>query len=151
MLWRRRGAVSRRGSVRRTQKEDYVNHELGGPVLVVHDDAALRDVITEALALDGVAATGVAHAEALGILNLPGGARPGLVLLDLDLGGDAAARVRTALARRHGGRVPVVGLSTAPRAALELGAPPDGTEAVLALPFALNELGAVVARVCRAN
>jgi DNA-binding response OmpR family regulator len=119
-----------------------VNHDTDGPVLVVHDDAEIRELITGALELEGIASTAGTHADALSRL---GGRRPGLVLLDLY--GDAAG-FRAALARRHGRGVPIVGLTT--NAARRDGAD-VGAQALLPMPFELDELVIMVGRFCQAN
>ena len=125
-----------------------MSHELGGPVLVVHQDAGVRDVIAEALALEGIDAAGATHAEAPGVLEALGRERPALVLLDLD--GETTG-FRAFLARRHGQPVPVVGLSTAPSSLRAPGAWSAGAAALLPMPFLLDDLISVVSRFCRAN
>ena len=120
----------------------HMNDALDGPVLVVHDDEGIRAVITAALALEGIASTAATHADALVPLD---GGRPALVLLDLDR--DSAA-LREAFGRRYGNTVAIIGLTTAPTAR---NGSSVGASALVAMPFALDDLVGLVARFCRTN
>lgn len=114
------------------------------PVLVVDDDPTIRRFFAEALADDGYeAAQAEDGAEAL---RLCGVADPCLVLLDMRMpvvdGWEFARRFR-----ERPGRLPPVVVMTAARDA-HAWAREIGADGVLAKPFDLNDLAAVVKRFC---
>jgi CheY-like chemotaxis protein len=113
-------------------------------ILVVDDEATIRDVISDALQLEGYpVATASNGLEALAIV---GRELPSVVLLDMrmpQMDGWAFARELQA----RGMTVPIIVLTaahSAKRWADEIGAP-----AYLAKPFDLNDLLAMVERFCR--
>ena len=116
-----------------------------GLVLVVHGDAALRDAIAEALAMDGFHAATGDYANALDVLASLDVGTPGTILLDLH---GPAREFKAAFERVYGSGVPIVALTTAPTLL-------DGSEvdaaALLPQPFDLDDLLALVSRYCAPN
>jgi two-component system response regulator VicR len=119
-----------------------------GAILVIEDDAGIRDTLAEYLREEGFAvelarngAEGLERIEAL---------RPALVLVDLMMpvlgGGPLLARLRADTAHRT---LPVV-LMTGDHGAGAIGAA-KAADAVLRKPFELEELLATVRRLLPAN
>jgi two-component system, chemotaxis family, chemotaxis protein CheY len=113
----------------------------GGVVLVVDDDAAIRDMVRDALELDGyrvvTAPDGAAALAALERLE------PGLVLLDMRmpvLDGWGFSRAY----RERGGHAPLVVMTAAESA--ERWRAEIGADGCLAKPFDLDALYGVVGR-----
>lgn len=114
---------------------------MAGPILVVEDDAAVREVLIETLVdeMGLEVASAASGAEALSMLR---SLRPSMVLLDLTMphvsGLDVLDRMRADAATRE---IPVVSMtalsasSTERQAALEA-----GSVAILDKPFELQEL-----------
>ena len=116
----------------------------GYPVLVVHEDAAARFLIAEALESEGFRAVSGGYFDALAALAKLNGEPPRVVLLDLD--GDRAANAFAAELARHHRDVPIIGLSTSPN--LRDGSA-VGAAALLPEPFELDHLLEAVTRFCR--
>ncbi len=126
--------VSTTGSVRR-------------PVLVVDDDATIREIVEMVLEAEGYpVSTASEGAEAL--RQLGSGPRPGMILLDLRMPGmDGRAFREAQRARPELAQIPVVilsGDSDAARVATQL-----GVQCVLK-PIDLDGLLSIVARHCGA-
>jgi CheY-like chemotaxis protein len=119
-------------------------------VLVVDDDAATRDVVATALAELAEPPYEVATApDAAAALRATATRPPDLVLLDLVLPGGDGGAVVAACRRRPGAPAPVV-LMTAAAVALDAAAAELEAAAVLAKPFDLDELLALVRRLTAA-
>ena len=112
------------------------------PVLVVEDDATVRQALEWTLEAEGIAVSAAGSGRRA--LELAAGERPGLVLLDIglpDIPGDAvAAGVRSA----HGD-VPILVMTADGRAAEK--AARVGAVGYLSKPFELDELVATVKRL----
>jgi CheY-like chemotaxis protein len=111
------------------------------PILVVDDDPAIRDLLTDALQDEGYLVTTAANgAEAVEVIDRN---RPWLVLLDMRmpvLDGWGFARVM----RERGVRLPIVVMTAAENA--QRWCDEVGGDACLPKPFDLNDLfGAVAA------
>ncbi len=114
------------------------------PILLVEDDAAIRETVTECLEAEGYGVRALSHGgEALEWLRRE---RPGLVILDLVMpvmnGAEVLERLRADPALRD---LPVVLMTAAlptPRTPL------PAAETVLTKPFELDQLLAAVARLC---
>jgi len=113
-------------------------------VLVVDDELAIRDVVSDALQLEGYpVATAANGFEALEILEHE---RPKVILLDMRmplLDGWGFAREL----KLRGIQVPIVVLTAAQNA--RRWADEIGAASYLAKPFDLNDLLAIVERYCR--
>jgi two-component system alkaline phosphatase synthesis response regulator PhoP/two-component system response regulator VicR len=117
------------------------------PILVVDDDAAIRDIVELALKAEGYPVESASNgAEALWVTERY---RPALILLDLDMpvlsGPEFAAEIR----RRYADPAPVVVVSSTRSAwqwAQELRA-----ANYLEKPFELDELLAIVGRLLAAG
>ena len=113
------------------------------PVLVVDDNAALRENLAEALELEGYAVAVAANGDAA-LARLAEEPRPGVVLLDFMLpgmsGADLLARIRGD-PRLAGVRVVMTTGSVGIRALAR------GADAVLMKPFGVRELLATLRRV----
>lgn len=114
-------------------------------ILLVEDDLAIRDSLAECLAMEGHAVEAAADgAEAIRRLAAP--PRPDLVLADMVMpvmgGAELLRRIR---AERTLAGLPVVMMTAAlpPGEARALGA-----DACLAKPFEIEDLFAVVGRLC---
>jgi two-component system, OmpR family, response regulator len=119
-------------------------------VLVVDDDAATRDVVATALAELAEPPYEVATApDAAAALRATATRPPDLVLLDLVLPGGDGGAVVAACRRRPGAPAPVV-LMTAAAVALDAAAAELEAAAVLAKPFDVDELLALVRRLTAA-
>jgi DNA-binding response OmpR family regulator len=116
----------------------------GGPeVLVVEDDAHLRQVVEWALADEGFAVALAADGqEALARIRQE---RPALVLLDMGLPGLDGFGVAAGIRALHGGAVPVVVMTADGRAAEK--AAQIGAVAYVRKPFDLDELIETVRRL----
>ena len=111
-------------------------------VLVVDDDADTRDMLTEALADEGYQVRTVASGQAaLEVLGREG--PPALILLDHRMPEMDGPAFLEAYRRPPGPHAPVVGLTAAGGPGME------GADAVVAKPFALDDLSAVVERYAR--
>jgi CheY-like chemotaxis protein len=113
-------------------------------ILLVEDDAAIRETVSECLSSEGYRVDAVEHgAEALA--RLTSGERPALVLLDLVMpvmnGAELVARVRAEPALAALPVLLMTAAITAPREAL-----PE-VDATLVKPFDLDDLLAAVARL----
>ena len=114
-------------------------------VLVVQQYAAVRDVLVEALRMEGYRVVAGDHREALDALRRANVAKPDVVLLDVH--GDARG-VAQELRRVHGEGVPVVAVTTMPG---RLDGSEVGAAAVLPLPFELDALFECVERFRHPN
>lgn len=113
------------------------------PILVVEDDAALREALTDTLELAGYAAMAAADAEqALAWLEK---GRPGLVLSDVQMPGmDGHALLQTLRQRRPD--IPVVLMTAYGQIETAVQAMRDGAADYLPKPFEPDRLLATVAR-----
>jgi DNA-binding NtrC family response regulator len=112
-------------------------------VLVVDDDADIRESLVEALEAEHVRAVGASSArEALRLLDQPG--TPGLLLLDLRMLGMDGLGFLDALAARPDRNAYRVVLMSADRAVRQLEHAP-GVVAVLQKPFDLTDLLVLIA------
>jgi len=113
------------------------------PILVVEDDAALREALTDTLELAGYQAMAAGDAEqALACLDKT---TPGLVLSDVQMPGmDGHALLRT-LKTRHPG-IPVILMTAYGQIDRAVQAMRDGAADYLAKPFEPDDLLATVAR-----
>lgn len=113
-------------------------------ILLVEDDPAIRDSLAECLAMEGYAVESAGDgAEALRRLGTP--PRPDLVLADMVMpvmgGAELLRRIR---AERALAGLPVVMMTAAlPPAGI------PGANGYLAKPFEIEDLFAVVGRLCR--
>lgn len=117
-----------------------------GPVLIVDDDADIRDTIVEVLESAGIRATSAKDGvQALALLD--DGLRPCVILLDLMMPGMDGIHFRAEQARREAlSEIPVVIISAfreAPDVAASLEA-----EGILKKPFEFGELMSTVQRFC---
>jgi len=121
------------------------------PILVVEDDAALREALTDTLELSGYAAHAAADAEqALAWLGGDQRCRPGLVLSDVQMPGmDGHALLRTLKARWP--EVPVLLMTAYGQIDLAVQAMREGAADYLAKPFEPDRLLAAVARYYRGS
>jgi CheY-like chemotaxis protein len=115
-------------------------------ILVVDDDAAIRDVLTQAFLEEGyevtTAADGVAALDALAT------AAPDLIVLDLWLAGPLPGpAVAAAYGQLPGPRAPVLIVSARPEADLAATARAIGAAGILSKPFDLDELLETIARL----
>ena len=111
-------------------------------VLVVDDDAGTRDVLTDALGDEGYQVrTASSGQEALRVLQQEG--HPSLILLDMRMPVMDGTAFLEAYRRLPGPHAPVVALTAAGRPAID---DVHGVDGVLAKPFALDDLLAVVER-----
>lgn len=112
-------------------------------VLIVEDDAQLREALADSLELNGYAVTQVANAEAA--LDALGRELPGLVLTDVQMpGADGHALLENIKARTP--EVPVVLMTAYGEIDRAVEAMRAGAADYLAKPFAPERLLAVVAR-----
>lgn len=112
-------------------------------ILVVEDDAQLREALADSLALNGYAVTQVASAEAA--LDALDSELPGLVLTDVQMpGADGHALLENIKARHP--EVPVVLMTAYGQIDRAVEAMRAGAADYLAKPFAPERLLAVVAR-----
>ncbi len=112
-------------------------------ILVVEDDAQLREALADSLTLNGYAVTQVASAEAA--LDALGSELPGLVLTDVQMpGADGHALLENIKARHP--EVPVVLMTAYGQIDRAVEAMRAGAADYLAKPFAPERLLAVVAR-----
>lgn len=122
-----------------------------GDVLLVDDNADLREALKELLALEGFEVTAVGTGEEC-LDMLDGGWRPCVIVLDLVLPGAVDGReVRVRLAQHPGwAAIPIIVLSGVNKrpevTAAELDLPPDH---VILKPGDPDTLFALVARHCR--
>ena len=117
----------------------------GGPVLVVDDDAPIREVVDALLSEEGYeVVTAADGAAALARLRER---PPGLILLDLRMPGMDGWAFARAYRRSPGPHAPIVVL-TAAREAAERAAQ-IGADGVLSKPFDLDELLDLVGRHTR--
>lgn len=100
-------------------------------VLVVERDAAIRDLLRDALEVAGYAVL----ADAGDGAAWPARTRPDLILLDADLTG-AGGILPAVRLRLQAAQIPVVAMTTAPPGAR----PPLAVDAWLAKPFRLADL-----------
>ncbi len=108
-------------------------------VLVVDDDAGTRDVVTDALGDEGYQVrTAPSGQAALRMLQQEG--QPSLILLDMRMPVMDGTAFLAAYRQLPGPHAPVVALTAAGRPTIE------GVDGVLAKPFALDDLLAVVER-----
>ena len=117
-------------------------------VLVVEDEPAVRELITDALRDEGYRVLEAANGHtAIRAVNQPSPTTPcpDLVLLDVRLPGIDGLQVLQQLAA-PGGRVPVVVMSTNPEHLAAAQA--AGADAVLPKPFELDRLVGVVDTYC---
>ena len=121
------------------------------PILVVEDDSALREALTDTLELSGYAAHAAADAEqALAWLGGDKRCRPGLVLSDVQMPGmDGHALLRTLKARWP--EVPVLLMTAYGQIDLAVQAMREGAADYLAKPFEPDRLLAAVARYYRGS
>jgi two-component system response regulator FlrC len=119
----------------------------GAPcVLIVEDDAALREALTDTLELSGYRVLAAASAEAA--VDVLGRESPGLVLSDVQMPGmDGHELLRRIKAKAPG--LPVVLMTAYGQIERAVEAMRDGAEDYLAKPFETDRLVAVVARYLR--
>jgi CheY-like chemotaxis protein len=119
-------------------------------ILVVDDDATIREVLTQVLLEEGYAVTAAADGPAA--LEALATAAPDLLVLDLSLAGplDGSAVV-TASAHLPGPTAPVLVVSARSRAELAATACAIGAAGVLSKPFDLDEFLSAVARLLPAD
>jgi CheY-like chemotaxis protein len=114
-------------------------------ILVVEDDAGIRQTIAECLEFEGYAVRQAASGDAA-LEELARGGLPSLIFLDVVMPGlngrEILARLR---AEPETAGVPVVVMTAAVPA---LTGPIDGAAALLSKPFDLSELLDVTARFC---
>src|SRR5688572_3442901 len=114
-------------------------------VLVVDDDPAIRQLITDVLEIDGhevrTAVDGTAAISALELL------RPDCVVLDVMMPGIDGYGVLRNLRSQYGGQVSVIMLTAAAEPTSELRAWEDGVDYYLAKPFDVDELLALIERL----
>ena len=112
----------------------------GGRALVVDDDPGVSRLLSDILALEGLAVDTVASAEAC-FERLAGGGLPTLILLDVMLPGidgfDTLARLRGSTRTAS---IPVIMISTLPEKSYHRRAEDLGAVAYLRKPFAPREL-----------
>lgn len=105
------------------------------PILIVEDDAAIRDILLSTLADEGIPA--IAVDNGLDALSAVRQREPALILLDLDLPVINGEGVLRAL-RSTGYDLPVLLMTADPRGA-EFG-PADGVDGHVPKPFNLDDL-----------
>jgi hemerythrin-like metal-binding protein len=113
--------------------------------LVVDDDEGVREVIADALSLEGIdVVPACGGAEAISALDA--GCRPSIILLDLLMPGVSGERLLPML-RQHPGAhgVPIVAMSASPERLARI----DDPDARLAKPFDLSVLLDTMGRLCR--
>lgn len=115
-----------------------------GRVVIAEDEPEIREVIAEALSLEGYSVEAVAHGRAA--LDVIERMVPDVLLLDMRMpildGWGLAAELK-----RRGIRVPIVVMTAAVTA--RLWAAEIGADAYLAKPFDLDDLFDVLERFCR--
>ena len=111
-------------------------------VLVVDDDADIREAITDLLEVNGYRVA-VARNGAEGLERLAG-ERPDAILLDLAMPVMGGAQFAEELRRRGGGDIPIVVVSAEgnPKRAAQMGA-----QAYIAKPFEIEDLLTQVASI----
>ena len=112
-------------------------------ILVVEDDASVRDLIGWVLEDDGRRVVSMADGRAA--VEWLAAHRPAVVLLDIGLPGEDGFGVAEALCTAHGAEVPVVVMTAGSRAAEA--ARRIGAREFLAKPFEIEDLLGAVARV----
>jgi CheY-like chemotaxis protein len=117
----------------------------GGPVLVVDDDATIREVVDALLSEEGYEV--VTAADGAAALARVRERPPGLILLDMRMPGMDGWAFARAYHRSPGPHAPIVVL-TAAREAAERAAQ-IGADGVLSKPFDLDELLDLVGRHTR--
>ena len=120
-----------------------------GPILVVEDDAATREIVTETLRDAGYAVVSCADgAEALHLLRSESTVRPALILLDwrMPTPGAVFAHEYRQMAAPHAPLVVLTAANDVVDAAVAVDA-----KGFLRKPFDLEELVEVVERCCGAN
>ena len=128
------------GKARMTPTSVSLSVLVDAPILVVDDDAALRQALEQALQFSGRTTATVADGgEAIAWLKT---AKPSLVLLDLSLPVMAGEDVAAALHARYGETIPIVVMSAGADASVR--AHRVGAYEVLHKPFDLAELLDVV-------
>lgn len=115
-------------------------------VLVVEDDAALREALLDTLELSGYAATGARSAEQA--LTTLAGTRPGLVLTDVQMPGMDGHALLRLLKTRHP-EIPVILMTAYGQIERAVQAMREGAADYLAKPFEPEHLLAAVARYYR--
>ncbi len=113
------------------------------PVLVVDDNAALRENLAEALELEGYAVAVAANGDAA-LARLAQEPRPGVVLLDLMMPGMSGADL-LALIRKDPSLAGVRVVMTTGSVGIRSLAP--GADAVLMKPFGVRELLSTLKKV----
>jgi hemerythrin-like metal-binding protein len=115
--------------------------------LVIDDDAGIREVIADALQLEGIDVV-PARGGAEAIAALDAGCRPDVVLLDLLMPGISGERLLPML-RQHpaAGAVPVLIMSASPERLARI----EGADARLPKPFHLDMLLETIDRLCSAR
>ncbi len=117
-------------------------------VLIVEDDADIRDALAEILRDEGYEVVGAGHGQDA-LTHLRGGGRPALILLDLMMPVMNGWQFREAqVADATLAAIPVVVISADGAAARE--AVHIGADAFLQKPIELEELLVTVARYCPA-
>ncbi len=113
-----------------------------GLVLAIDDDPSILDLVRMALEDEGYGVVTAADgADALALLE---GCAPGLILLDMRMGGVNGWEFAEAYRRRPGPHAPIVVITAARDAAGR--AAEIGAEGYLGKPFGLQELSDVVSR-----
>ena len=118
-----------------------------GEVLVVDDDAGIREVLADALLLEGIPVVLVpGGAEALAALDQ--GLMPSVILLDLLMPGVSGERLLAILRQHPSARgAAIVAMSASPERLVRI----DGPDAKLPKPFDLHTLLETIGRLARRN
>ena len=113
-------------------------------VLVVDDDGAVRELLTETYELEGLEVTAAASGEEA-LRRLEEGPLPELVVLDLKMPGlDGIEVLRRMKLHPVWSRIPVAAISGAPRSEFSFVVEPD---AFLAKPFEIDALSETMRRL----
>lgn len=119
---------------------------LNGPILIIEDDAAIRDTLAEILEYEGFRVVAIASGEAA-LQQLQAGLRPGLILLDLTMpevnGWGIAGQLRRIPALAG---VPVVVISGVHD--VEQQAAALGVDGCLLKPVEVERLLEIISRFC---